>query len=99
MAFSIPFGLSYIILTPRRVRLPGETTPQTSPKKTTSSRSPLRWSTGIATRAKSLRSRRTSNVPVPPIQQSIDAPPAASTVDAEHADTDMLIDDGAPRAI
>ncbi|KAF8817540.1 hypothetical protein BYT27DRAFT_7247408 [Phlegmacium glaucopus] len=52
----LPFNLSYIVLTPRRVRLPGELSPQSpaTPEKRTS----MRWSSAdISSKARSLRAK------------------------------------------
>lgn len=66
----VPFDISYLIFTPKRVRLPGE--PPQSPRKKTSSRYHVKWSAGIANRARSLRSlashRLSISSPVPRAQ-------------------------------
>ncbi|KAF9005945.1 hypothetical protein BDQ17DRAFT_1352443 [Cyathus striatus] len=51
------FNLSYIILTPRRVRLPTDIAPQSNPKKSTTARSSFRWSTAIVRSLKRKSSR------------------------------------------
>ncbi|KAF8967772.1 hypothetical protein BDZ97DRAFT_1916705 [Flammula alnicola] len=52
----LPFNVSYIVLTPRRVRLPGEVS-KTTPSPSKSGLRSLRWSTDISTKAgKSFRS-------------------------------------------
>ncbi|KAF9485434.1 hypothetical protein BDN70DRAFT_871079 [Pholiota conissans] len=56
MAF-LPFNVSYIIMTPKRVRLPGETPKSpTSPGKTSRRSQSLRWRGDLSTKAKSFRS-------------------------------------------
>ncbi|KIL69455.1 hypothetical protein M378DRAFT_157730 [Amanita muscaria Koide BX008] len=52
----LPFSLSYIVLTPNRVRLPGERSPSTQPPPPSSSGwSPSRWSKAIGARIRPFR--------------------------------------------
>ncbi|KDR80531.1 hypothetical protein GALMADRAFT_240834 [Galerina marginata CBS 339.88] len=56
----LPFNVSYLIFTPKRVRLPGEASSPGSPTKSRSKRS-----TDFPTKAKSLRSLVGAKVPQP----------------------------------
>ncbi|KAF8159655.1 hypothetical protein B0H34DRAFT_796878 [Crassisporium funariophilum] len=54
----LPFNVSYLVLTPKRVRLPGQALQSpSSPTKPRIRTTSLRWSTDISSKAKTLRSR------------------------------------------
>ncbi|KAG5724883.1 hypothetical protein E4T56_gene12560 [Termitomyces sp. T112] len=55
----LPFSLSYLMLTPRRIQLPTDTVPQTSRKRVPSvPASPTNWKRHLTFGTKSLRSFR-----------------------------------------
>ncbi|KAF8636396.1 hypothetical protein AX17_003578 [Amanita inopinata Kibby_2008] len=52
----MPFSISHIILTPHRVRLPGEKSPSLPIAGSKAPWSPLQWSRAVGARVKTLRS-------------------------------------------
>ncbi|KAF9266829.1 hypothetical protein L218DRAFT_996385 [Marasmius fiardii PR-910] len=58
---SLPFNLSYLIFTPRHVKLPGQKPPPgASPRKRRTTAAPGRWLGRLVMKTKSIRTRKSS---------------------------------------
>ncbi|KIK09011.1 hypothetical protein K443DRAFT_672052 [Laccaria amethystina LaAM-08-1] len=61
----LPFSISYLILTPRRVRLPEEAQVIPTPRETLKRPVSTRWSTDLARKARSFRSQASGRLSSP----------------------------------
>ncbi|EDR14660.1 uncharacterized protein LACBIDRAFT_305512 [Laccaria bicolor S238N-H82] len=61
----LPFSISYLILTPRHVRLPEGVQVPPAPRETPKSPVSTRWSADLARRAKSFRSQASNRLSSP----------------------------------
>ncbi|KAG2011745.1 hypothetical protein CC2G_011828 [Coprinopsis cinerea AmutBmut pab1-1] len=81
LSISMPFSLSYLVMTPGRVRLPGETVvKKSSPPSSPTSR---RWSTDLSTKARSIRARAGSMGPFRRLSSGPSQPSKASNNEAD----------------